>query len=189
MGVTIEGRNRALGFSYRSVVGRTSRARPSGVLALLTVLAFVASGCGSGNTTPADVTPDPQTVSAIDGRYEVRFTVNRTTLKPGDNITGTAELWLKAGGSGVLSGPSQLFSFEFVEVGGQQRAVAPVLDTDCSPHQLGQDKPLTSPIYKSGAPGAGANGDFVRQFIDGDAINLPAGTWEISAVAGFVDGR
>lgn len=155
-------------------------------------MAFVALcsiGCGTSNTTGADVTPDPQTASAIDGRFEVRLTVNRTTLKPGDNVAGTAELWLKAGGSGVLSGSSQLFSFEFVEVGGQQRSVVPVLDSDCSPHQLGTETPLTSPIYKSGAPGDGANGDFVRQFLQGDTINLPAGTWDITAVAGFSEGR
>lgn len=163
-----------------------SSARALGVIA---VLALVAGGCGSGNTTSADVTPDPQTASAIDGRYEVRFTVDRTTLKPGDNITGTAELWLKAGGSGVLSGPSQLFSFEFMEVGGQQRAVTPVLDSDCSPHQLGQDSPLASVIYRSGAPSQGANGDFVRTFLEGESINLPAGSWDITAVAAFVDGR
>lgn len=184
--MTFDWRNGANEFSYRSDVGRRWSVRALGALALL---ALASVGCGSGNRTPANVTPDPQTASAVDGRYEVRFTVDRTTLKPADDISGTAELWLKAGGSGVLSGPSQLFSFEFVEVGGQQRAVAPVLDTDCSPHQLGQDKPLTAAIYKSGAPGAGPNADFVRKFLDGSTINLPAGTWDITAAARFVDGR
>lgn len=177
-------------------MGRISRIRAVGAIA---IVAFAAIGCGSGNTTPADVTPDPQTVSAVDGRFEVRLTVDRTTLRPGDNISGTAELWLRAGGSGVLSGSSQLFSFEFVEVGGQQRSVSPVVDGDCSPHQLATNTPLTSPIYKSGANGDGANGagangaganaDFVRQFLQGDSINLPAGTWDITAVAGFFEGR
>jgi hypothetical protein len=159
-------------------------------LVALAVLACGLIGCGSSNTTSTDVTPDPQTVSAVDGRFEVRFTVDRTTLKPGDNISGTAELVLKAGGSGVISGSSDLFSFEYVEVGGQQRTVVPVISGDCSPHQLGTDKPLTARLFKSGAAdAAGTNGDFVRQFLDGDVINLPAGTWDITAVAGFVDGR
>jgi hypothetical protein len=153
-------------------------------------LAAVALACAPGTTTPADVTPDPQTVTAPKGRFEVRFTVDRSTLRTGDNITGTAELWLKAGGSGVLSGSSDLFAFEFMEVGGQQRAVAPVVSTDCSPHQVGSDRPLTSPIVKSGGVAAGnANADFVRQFLEGREIHLPAGTWDITAVAGFVDGR
>jgi hypothetical protein len=168
-------------------MGRGSTVR---TLAGAGLIALAALGCGGGNTTPADVTPDPQTVTALDGRFELRFTVDRTTLRPGDSITGTAELWLKAGGSGALSGSSDLFSFEFLEVGGQQRSVAPVISTDCSPHQVGADRPLTSAIYKSGSPeAAGANAEFVRQFLAGDAINLPAGTWDISAVAGFVDGR
>ncbi|HET9851396.1 MAG TPA: hypothetical protein VFP56_02690 [Candidatus Limnocylindrales bacterium] len=165
--------------------GSTVRRLAAGAL-----VALAALGCGGGNTTPPDVSPDPQTVTALDGRFELRFTVDRTTLRPGDPITGTAELWLKAGGSGVLSGSSDLFSFEFLEVGGQQRGVAPVISPDCSPHQVGADRPLTSAIYRSGAPKpAGANAEFVRQFLAGDAINLPAGTWDITAIAGFVDGR
>ena len=159
------------------------------VLARLAIAAIVI-GCGPSTTTPADVTPDPQTVSAPDGRFEVRFTVDRTTLRTGDNITGRAELWLRAGGSGALSGSSDIFAFEFVEVGGQNRAIAPVVSSDCSPHQVGSDNPLTSPIVKSGnvIPG-NANADFTRQFLEGPEVHLPAGTWDITAIAGFVDGR
>jgi hypothetical protein len=157
-----------------------------GALAMLAVVA----ACGPGTTSPADVTPDPQTVTAVDGRFEVRFTVDRTTLRTGDTIAGEAELWLKAGGSGVLSGSSDLFSFEFVEVGGQNRVVVPVVSSDCSPHQVGADRPLTSPIVKSGGvPAGNANAEFVRQFLEGSEIHLPTGTWDITAVAGFVDGR
>ncbi len=156
----------------------------------MAAVALLAAACGPGSTTPADVTPDPQTATALAGRFEVRFTVNRTTLRTGDTISGTAELWLKAGGSGVLSGSSDLFGFEFVEVGGQNRAVLPVVSSDCSPHQVGADRPLTSPIVKSGGvPDGNANADFVRRFLEGPDIHLPAGTWDISAVAGFVDGR
>ncbi len=154
------------------------------------VLVLLVAACGPGTTTAADVTPDPQTATAIAGRFEVRFTVDRTTLRTGDNVSGTAELWLKAGGSGMLSGSSDLFSFEFVEVGGQNRVVLPVVSSDCSPHQVGADRPLTSPIMKSGGvPDGNANADFVRQFLAGPEIHLPTGTWDITAVAGFVDGR
>jgi len=153
-------------------------------------MALAASGCGGGSTTPVNVTPDPQTVSALDGRFELRFRVDRTTLRVADNITGTAELWLNAGDSGALSGSSDLFAFEFMEVGGQQRAVAPVLSTDCSPHQLGADDPLSSPIVKSGGVIDGnANAAFVRQFLEGTELHLPPGKWDITAIAGFVDGR
>jgi hypothetical protein len=156
----------------------------------LVALGLVAAACGPSTTTPADVTPDPKTAFAPAGRFEVRFTVDRTTLRTGDNISGTAELRLKGGGSGVLSGSSDLFAFEFMEVGGQQRAVAPVVSTDCSPHLVGADRPLMSPIVKSGAVVDGnPNAQFVRQFLEGTEIHLPVGTWDITAVAGFVDGR
>ena len=165
------------------------RRLPRAALACIAI-GLVAIACGPSTTTPAEVTPDPQTVSALDGRFEVRFTVDRTTLRTGDNISGKAELWLKAGGSGALSGSSDIFGFEFVEVGGQNRAIAPVVSGDCSPHQVGSDDPLSSPIVKSGnvIPG-NANADFTKQFLEGPEIHLPAGTWDITAVAGFVDGR
>ena len=189
VGLTFEGRNPTSRLSYRSSMVRSPFGRFSGVLALLALAAAVVA-CGPATTTPADVTPDPQTVTTLDGRFEVRFTVTRTTLRTGDNIAGTAELWLKAGGSGVLSGSSDLFGFEFAEVGGQNRVVVPVVSGDCSPHQVGSDRPLTSPIVKSGGvPAGNANADFVRQFLEGPEIHLPVGTWDISAVAGFVDGR
>ena len=153
-------------------------------------MAFAAVACGGSTTTPNDVAPDPITATALDGRFEVRFTVDRTALKTADNIEGTAELWLKAGGSGAMSGSSDLFGFEFVEVGGQQRAVTPVTSSDCSPHQLGSDNPLTSPILKSGGVQEGnANADFVKQFLDGAEIHLPAGQWDVTAIAGFIEGR
>ncbi|HXG26281.1 MAG TPA: hypothetical protein VNL94_05455 [Candidatus Binatia bacterium] len=153
--------------------------------ALAVVAAVLLAACGPGDTTPPDVTPDPTTATAIDGRFELRFTVDRTTLRPGDDITGTAELWLRAGGSGLVSGPGEMFGFEFVEVGGQHRAVLPVFDASCQPHQVGSDTPLTSPLRKSGA----ADSDFAREFHQGREIHLPPGQWDITAVVWFHEGR
>jgi hypothetical protein len=155
-------------------------------VALALALATSLAACGPGSTTPADVTPDPQTASTPAGRFELRFTVDRTTLRPGDDITGTAELWLRAGGSGALSGPSEMFGFEFAEVGGEHRGVAPVWDATCAPHQVGSDAPLTSPILKSGA----ATGNpFAESFLRGRQVNLPPGEWDISAIVVFHEGR
>jgi hypothetical protein len=43
---------------------------------------------------------------------------------------------------------------------------------------------------KSGAVADGtANAEFVRQFLEGPEIHLPVGTWDITAIAGFIDGR
>jgi hypothetical protein len=147
------------------------------------------AACGPSTTTPADVTPDPSTVSKIAGRFSMSFTVDRTTLRTGDPITGTASLGLIAGGSGAISGPDATFTFAFVEVGGQNRAVTPVSDAMCAPHQIGNDSPLTSPIFKSGATSGGPNDAFVTEFLKGDDIHLPAGVWDITATADFWDGR
>lgn len=155
-----------------------------GVLLVL-VLAAGLAACGPGSTTPADVTPDPQTGSAMDGRFELRFTVDRTTLRPGDAITGTAELWLRAGTSGALSGPDAMFGFEFAEVGGEHRGIAPAWDLMCVPHQVGSDEPLTAPIHKSGA----AADDFSREFLQGREVHLPPGQWDVTAITRFYEGR
>ena len=157
-----------------------------GILLVLVPALFVAA-CGSATS---EGTPDPQTATVVDGRFELRFTVDRVTLKPEDDITGTAELRMNAGGSGALSGSSQLFGFEFAEVGGEHRIVTPVYTADCAPHQVGSDSPLTTPIVKSGGTvGDGPNDAFVRDFLEGRAIHLPAGQWDITAIAGFIDGR
>ncbi|HUQ44938.1 MAG TPA: hypothetical protein VM451_11105 [Candidatus Limnocylindria bacterium] len=160
-------------------------------LASLAVILVLVAACGPGTTTPADVTPDPQTASAQSGRFTVTFTVDRTTLRTGDSVTGHADLSVIAGNSGLLSGPNEIFTFEFVEVGGQQRRALPASDDLCAPHQIGLDSPLTTPIYKSSgvAGDADPNAAFLREFLPGEAIHLPAGEWDITAIAGFVDGR
>ena len=183
-GWTFGGRTAGQGGLYGSAVARSNGRRR----ALLVFVALAAAACNPSSTTPADVAPDPGTASAIDGRFEVRFTVDRTTLRPGDDITGTAELWLRAGTTGALSGSSELFGFEFAEVGGSHRGVTPTLPADCSPHQVGLDAPLTSPIVKTGGTG-GANDGFAREFLKGRAVHLPTGVWDITAIAGFYDGR
>ena len=173
---------RASDSSYGAAVTRSIGRR----LWFVGSIALAAVACGTGSTTPADVTPDPQSAIAPDGRFELRFTVDRTTLRPGDDITGTAELWLRAGGSGALSGPGNMFGFEFAEVDGQNRGVAPVFDSDCSPHQVGSDAPLTSGIVKSGAT---EGNEFAAGFVKGRQVNLPAGSWDITAITTFYDGR
>jgi hypothetical protein len=152
---------------------------------MLLALTTLVAACGPSTVTPADVTPDPTTAQKIDGRYLMTFTVDRTTLRTGDNITGSASLGLIAGGSGAFSGPSSTFVFSFVEVGGQNRAITPAIDADCSPHQIGNDTPLTEAMYKAG----GADSAFATEFLRGDDIHLPAGEWDITATTDFFDGR
>jgi hypothetical protein len=155
------------------------------------VAILVVAACGPGDTTPADVTPDPQSATINSGRFQLAFTVDRTTLRSGDDITGLAELrMLVAGVSGAISGPDDTIAFEFVEIGGKNRRVLPAADTGCSPHQVGSDTPMRTPLYKSGGPGGGdPDPGWVTEFLRGSDIHLPAGEWDITAVATFVDGK
>ena len=158
--------------------------------AALAVMLMVAA-CGGGDTTPGDVTPDPQSTTVTAGRFQLGFTIDRTTLRPGDDVTGAAELkMLAAGVSGAISGPDDTIAFEFVEIGGQSRRVLPAADATCSPHQLGSDSPTRTELYKSGAPEPGdPNAGWVGDFLRGSDIHLPVGEWDITAVATFVDGK
>lgn len=168
---------------------RRARVRGAGIPRAATLgLTLLLAACGGGTTTPADVSPDPVTASAVGGRFELTFTVDRTTLRPGDSITGSADLHLRVGTSGAISGPQFLVGFEFVEVGGQQRMIVPVVDASCAPHQVGSDAPVTTPLFKTSAV-EGSDAAFVAEFLRGDAIRLPAGEWDITAVASFTDGR
>jgi hypothetical protein len=154
------------------------------------IAALLVAACGPGTTTPADVTPDPAAATATSGRFSLSLTVDRTTLRTGDNISGRADLTMIAGTTGVLSGPTEIVAFEFIEIGGQQRRVLPANRDMCAPHQLGSDSPLTTEMYKSGGfSDADPNAGFVRDFLQGPEIRLPAGEWDISAIATFSEGR
>lgn len=150
-------------------------------LALLLAVAPVA--CGPSTVTPPEVTPDPMTTTVVSGRFEVRFTIDRTTLRTGDNITGLAELRMRAGGTGALSGSgSGLIGFDYMEVGGEHRRATSVHTSDCAPHQIGSDAPITTTLYQAGSGDTGI-------FPPGRDVRLPAGEWDVTAITHFVDGR
>lgn len=169
-------------------MGRTGSARlhlaaPAAAFALL---AIVAGACGSSGPTIDPAAPTGRVESAaISGRFQLTFAVDRGVVGTEDEITGEAALRLTGPGGATISGPT-LFTFDFLEVGGAGRHVAPVSDTGCAPHRVTADAPSRSPILKSGSP-AGPHEAFIRDFLKGTAVHLPRGTWDITATARFHD--
>lgn len=156
--------------------------RSIGMCAAALVLALAACG-------PAPASgPIPPTgraeATTLDGRFQLGFAIDRATVRPDEPITGTAMLQLLVAGGVTLTGSSDLFAFDVLEVGGEGRHVAPVRPADCAPHRLVSTAPLTSPIVKSGA----SDGGFGASFLRGDDVLLPKGDWDITAVAQFTDG-
>lgn len=169
-------------------MGRTNRPRlhlaASAVASLL--LAFVAAGCGSSGPTIDPAAPTGRVESsAVSGRFQLTFAIDRGVVRAEDEITGEAALRLTAPGGATISGAT-LFTFDFLEVGGAGRHVAPVSDAGCAPHRVTADAPSVSPILKSGSP-AGPHEAFIRDFLKGTAVHLPRGTWDITATAAFHD--
>jgi hypothetical protein len=77
----------------------------------------------------------------------------------------------------------------FQEVGGH-REIGPAWDTVCASARLAADSPITRPIRKSGGySNDQPDADFYRSFFADPLVRLPAGDWDISAIAEFIDGR
>ena len=154
------------------------------------LLGLVVAACGGGPTSAPDERPNP-TQAAVDvGRFQLTFDVARTTARPGDEIEGVATLRLLESGPGALSGSgSGLLGFSFHEVGGEGRSLDPAFTADCAPHRISIDKPIVSPIVRSGGySGDEPDADFKRSLLEASTLRLPAGTWNITAQAGFIDG-
>lgn len=92
-------------------------------------------------------------------------------------------LSLLGGGAGRISGSSSGVLFAFAEANGERR-VDPLWPGDCKERVLGRDGPLVLPIGKSGA----ATDEFSNWFLRDPVVRLPAGEWEIKAIADFNEG-
>lgn len=80
-----------------------------------------------------------------------------------------------------------MIGFSYAEVGGSRR-VDPVWTADCGPHPLAPATPINEALAKSGGiDGSGPEADFLRAFPSGSDVRLPAGTWDITALAQFFE--
>ncbi|HYK95601.1 MAG TPA: hypothetical protein VE011_07045 [Candidatus Dormibacteraeota bacterium] len=151
------------------------------------VIALLVSACGGG-TGPLG-TADPRSATTTQGRFALAFTIERSTVRPTDVVAGSAKLTLLTPGGATITGPSTFVTFEFAEVGGEGRDVVPTAPPDCAPHQVSSSEGLDIPIAKSGTVVDGPNADWYRQFLQDPEIHLPAGDWDVTAIATFFDGR
>ena len=129
----------------------------------------------------------PSSVS-IDGNYKLELVFPHLTWKVGDPISGTAILSLTGTQPTKVAGAGDLIAFSFDEVGGT-RHVAPIWDQSCVLYPLAPASPTSVALYKSGAiNGDEPDADFLRSFFADPQIHLPAGTWDITAIASFSEG-
>ena len=159
-------------------------------LFLAIALCLMAVGCGAAAaTSPAGSTPVAR-ASVTDGAFTLTFELPRADWRASDAIDGVATLSLASGDAIDLGGSGGgLLGFAFSEVNGT-RHVEPVSTADCGPHRLEPGKPITSTIKKSGAFSADQpDADFYGSFFADPVVHLPAGDWDISAIATFAEGE
>jgi hypothetical protein len=154
---------------------------------LVLLIALVVGACGGGGTPLG--TPDPATSTVTQGRFALAFAIERGTVRPTDVVVGAATLTLLTPGGATVTGSSDMVTFEFAEVGGAGRDVVPAAPSDCAPHVVTSSGGVVTPIAKSGAVVDGPNADWYRQFLQDPLVHLPAGDWDITAIATFIDGK
>ena len=159
----------------------------------IAVLALAVTACGSPAPTaqlsPSPSSPAPAAAVDVEGPFRLTFVLPRSTWMASEAITGQAQLALTAGDQVALSGSGGgLLGFGFAEVGGT-RQMGPGWTADCRRYALAAAAPMTSAITKSGGwsedqPDAA----FYRGFFNDALVHLPAGQWDITAVASFIEG-
>jgi hypothetical protein len=155
------------------------------LVALLVVASLVAA---CGESAPS-ASAGPASASVTQGRFTLTFTLERATVRARDEIVGHASVALLAPGAATVTGAGTFVGYEFTEVGGKARHVEPVFDLTCAPHQVTSGSPTELPIIKSGAWVDGPDAAWYRDFFADPAVKLPAGDWDITAIAQFYDGR
>lgn len=154
--------------------------------AILLVVAVLVSACGE---SAPKASPVPASASVTQGRFSLTFTIDRSTVRAREEIVGRASVGLLAPGAATVTGPGTFVGFEFTEIGGNGRHVEPVWDGVCGPHQVTSGSPTVLPIIKSGAVVDGPDAAWYRDFLTDPVVKLPAGDWDITAIAQFFDGR
>lgn len=126
--------------------------------------------------------------SSIDGNYKLELVLPHLAWKVGDPISGSADLGLTDSLPAKVAGASELIAFAFDEVGGN-RHVAPSWLESCVVYPLDPASPTNVALYKSGGfIGNEPDVDFLRSFFADPQIHLPAGAWDITAIAAFSEG-
>jgi hypothetical protein len=127
--------------------------------------------------------------SATDGPFRLELVLPHLDWKPTNAITGLAILSFDGSAPTTIYGSGGgVIAFSYAEVGGS-RQVEPVWTADCGPHALDPATPINADLAKSGAvSGSEPDAGWLRSFLADPQVRLPSGTWDVTAIAMFVDG-
>jgi hypothetical protein len=155
---------------------------------VLAVLLTACAGSTPSSTLPSSDANAAPAAEDVEGPFHLEFTLPRTTWSAGESIEGQSQLSLVGGERVTIVGSGAgVLGFGFAEVGGH-RQMGPAWRADCAIHVVAADRPIVSPIRKSGGysddqPDAA----FYRAFFGDPLVHLPVGEWDITAVAEFAE--
>ncbi len=146
------------------------------------LLSAVLAACSSAGapSAPSPTGSLPAHAEVTQGQFEVQFDLPKTLWRSDETLTGQAQLRFLGQGSTTIAHAASLFGFEVAEVGGN-RKVQPAWATSCQEETISAASPLTSGLVKSGA----LDTPFAKDFLGSPEFRLPAGTWDITAIAPF----
>lgn len=122
------------------------------------------------------------------GPYVLSFTLPKRQWHVSEAIVGEAQVRPLGTAERVVSGPGEvIFGFEFAAEGGL--TIRPVWPASCKAHVVRADAPLSTGILKSGGVNPlDPNAEAIRNFLRDPVLQLPAGTWRITAIADISEG-
>lgn len=154
---------------------------------LLVAIAVMAlAGCTAGASAPS---PTGTTAVATVDPYRLQLILPKARWSTSESIAGSAALLVDGAAPVTIAtmGGSPV-GFAFSEIGGERR-IEPGWETSCVPLVIGPDTPWRGPLAKSGGwSGEDPQASFLASFFAGPGIRLPAGRWEVAAVADFAEG-
>ncbi len=147
----------------------------------------------SGEAVPVPTPPPGPIVRAVDvdGPFQLVLELAGRSFAAGEPIEGRA--WLElvpgAGAFDLWGSGGGLIAIETVQLDGTWDLRA-AWTADCAPHRLAPGAPIGGGLVKSGGfseddPNAAA----YRAFFADPLFRLPAGRWEVAAVAAFAVGE
>jgi len=139
------------------------------------LLKWCSGGCPSSATT--------------DGTFRLELVLPHLDWRPTDPITGTAILSFAGNAPTTVYGSGGgVIGYSYVARDGSHD-VEPAWTADCGPHVIEPATPISVGLSKSGAFGASdPDAPFLRSFFAAADVHLPAGTWDITALADFFPG-
>jgi hypothetical protein len=125
--------------------------------------------------------------STRSGPFRLELVLSRTDWRVGEAIHGTAILSTTGPTPVTIGGPSGIIGFGYQQVGGK-RSFGPAFDAACAATTIDPATPVSVPLGKSGGYDPNKPDDaWIIAFMNSSGVQLPAGTWDVTAEAPFTD--